>query len=63
MGRILEMTRDALKDPFAAVRDAVTHGIPHAHTILSEGAFEVARGFREMLLDMSTSPVFRQRVT
>jgi serine/threonine-protein phosphatase 4 regulatory subunit 1 len=58
------MIRDALRDPFAAVRDAATYAIPTTYTILGEGGNEdVARGFRDMLLDMGDSSSYRQRVT
>ncbi|WWC60471.1 uncharacterized protein I303_103044 [Kwoniella dejecticola CBS 10117] len=59
---ILEMMRDALLDPFAAVRDAVTKGIPKAYEILGTRS-PVAKKFRDILLGLGDSRVFKQRLT
>ncbi|WWC68465.1 uncharacterized protein I206_102393 [Kwoniella pini CBS 10737] len=59
---ILEMMRDALLDPFAAVRDAVTKGIPKAYEVLGTRS-PVAKKFRDILLGLGDSKVFRQRLT
>jgi serine/threonine-protein phosphatase 4 regulatory subunit 1 len=59
---VLEMMRDALLDPFAAVRDAATKGIPTSYEVLGQDS-EIAKRFRETLLDLGTSSVFRQRLT
>ncbi|WVQ85483.1 hypothetical protein IAT38_007648 [Cryptococcus sp. DSM 104549] len=60
---VLEMMRDALLDPFAAVRDAATHGIPRAYEVLGDGDTTIAHLFRSILLDLGSSPSFKQRLT
>ncbi|WWC87973.1 uncharacterized protein L201_002875 [Kwoniella dendrophila CBS 6074] len=59
---VLEMMRDALLDPFAAVRDAVTRGIPEAYEVLGTQS-SVAKKFRDILLDLGDSKAFKQRLT
>ena len=59
---ILGMLQDALLDPFAAVRDAATKGIPESYEILGDQS-DIARRFRDDLLDLGRSPKFRQRQT
>nr|XP_019050561.1 hypothetical protein I302_00997 [Kwoniella bestiolae CBS 10118]OCF29491.1 hypothetical protein I302_00997 [Kwoniella bestiolae CBS 10118] len=59
---VLEMMRDALLDPFAAVRDAVTKGIPQAYEVLGTQS-PVAKRFRDILLDLGDSKAFKQRLT
>lgn len=59
---ILGMLKDALFDPFAAVRDAATKGIPECYEILGDES-DVANRFREGLLDLGRSERYRQRVT
>lgn len=58
---ILEMTRSALLDKFAAVRDAATSAVPNAYETLLPTNH--AKPFREMLLDFSTASHYRQRLT
>ncbi|WVQ71214.1 hypothetical protein IAR50_000739 [Cryptococcus sp. DSM 104548] len=61
---VLEMMRSAFLDPFAAVRDAATLGIPAAYEVINNEAHsQSAQAFRQMLLDMGASPSFRQRLT
>ncbi|WWC96777.1 hypothetical protein V866_003651 [Kwoniella sp. B9012] len=59
---VLEMMRDALLDPFAAVRDAVTKGIPKAYEVLGTQS-PVAKRFRDILLELGDSRAFKQRLT
>lgn len=59
---VLGMLKDALLDPFAAVRDAATKGIPEAYEVLGDDS-HVTKRFRENLLDLGRSPKFRQRQT
>lgn len=60
--QVLEVLRDALLDPFAAVRDGVTKGIPPAYVILGDDS-PVAAKFRHMLLDLGISSHYRRRLT
>lgn len=60
--QVLGMLKDALLDPFAAVRDAATKGIPEAYEILGDES-DIARRFRDGLLSLGKSPRFRQRQT
>lgn len=60
--QVLEVLRDALLDPFAAVRDGVTKGIPPAYVILGDDS-PVAVKFRHMLLDLGMSSQYRRRLT
>ncbi|WVF70859.1 hypothetical protein IAT40_005653 [Kwoniella sp. CBS 6097] len=59
---VLEMMQDALLDPFAAVRDAATKGIPAAYEVLGTKS-DVAKRFRDILLDLGDSSVFKRRLT
>lgn len=59
---VLDMLNDALLDPFAAVRDAATKGIPESYEVLGSIS-DIARRFRESLLELGKSPKFRQRLT
>ena len=59
---VLDMMKDALLDPFAAVRDAATRGIPESYEVLGDQS-DIARSFRETLLDLGRSPKYRQRLT
>lgn len=59
---VLDMMKDALLDPFAAVRDAATKGIPMSYEVLGDES-DIAHSFREALLDLGRSPKFRQRLT
>ncbi|WVQ97218.1 hypothetical protein IAU59_004328 [Kwoniella sp. CBS 9459] len=59
---VLEMMQDALLDPFAAVRDAATKGIPAAYEVLGTKS-NVAKRFRDILLDLGDSSVFKRRLT
>ncbi|WVR05685.1 hypothetical protein IAU60_002708 [Kwoniella sp. DSM 27419] len=59
---VLEMMRDALLDPFAAVRDAATKGIPDAYEVLGTQS-AVAKRFRDILLDLGDSKAFKRRLT
>ncbi|WWD18112.1 hypothetical protein CI109_102561 [Kwoniella shandongensis] len=59
---VLEMMRDALLDPFAAVRDAATKGIPKAYEVLGSDS-KIAKKFRDILLDLGDASSFKQRLT
>ena len=59
---VLDMMKDALLDPFAAVRDAATKGIPTSYEVLGDSS-DIAHAFRETLLDLGRSPKYRQRLT
>ncbi|ODN84132.1 hypothetical protein L202_00141 [Cryptococcus amylolentus CBS 6039] len=64
IGEVLEMMRSAFLDPFAAVRDAATLGIPAAYQVLNvEVHSQSAEKFRHILLDLGSSPSYRQRLT
>jgi serine/threonine-protein phosphatase 4 regulatory subunit 1 len=58
---VLKLTMSALLDKFAAVRDAVIQAIPKSYETLSGTDFDGP--FRDMLLELSTAPSYRQRVT
>nr|ODO02337.1 hypothetical protein L204_01070 [Cryptococcus depauperatus CBS 7855] len=61
---VLEIMRHALLDPYAAVRDAATRGIPRAYeSINHDSRCPIAILFRSILLDLSASPSFKQRLT
>lgn len=63
---VLDMMRKALRDPFAAVRDAATFAVPLSYeTLRSDDAAEhgSALKFHDMLLDLAFSDRFRHRVT
>ncbi|KAK8865709.1 hypothetical protein IAR55_000854 [Kwoniella newhampshirensis] len=60
--KVLEMMRDALLDPFAAVRDAATKDIPNAYEVLGSDS-DIAKRFREILLDLGDASSFKQRLT
>ena len=76
--QVLRLTKNALLDPFAAVRDAATKGvsrclqktsffahveqIPEAYLVLMDSPV-IARAFHEMLLDLGDSSSFRERIT
>ncbi|CAK9782157.1 unnamed protein product [Cutaneotrichosporon oleaginosum] len=59
---VLHMMRSALLDKFAAVRDAATYAIPKTYDIVQRSHCS-ASTFYEMLLELSHSPRYRQRLT
>lgn len=62
--QVLEMMKAALLDPFAAVRDGATNGIPKSYEVISEDPeSHIAYAFRSILLDLGASPSFKQRLT
>lgn len=62
LDRVLDMFASAVIDPFAAVRDAVTEGVPKAYLILEHGTEHAAR-LRSILVDLGNSSSYRQRMT
>lgn len=62
VGAVLDITRSALLDPFAAVRDAATFAVPQTYEILQDDR-ELAQKFYSTLLSLCNSPQYRQRVT
>ncbi|KAL1410894.1 hypothetical protein Q8F55_001837 [Vanrija albida] len=63
---VLDMMRKALRDPFAAVRDAATFAVPLSYETLRNDVAEEhgsAIKFHDMLLDLAFSDRFRHRVT
>ncbi|KAK4685530.1 serine/threonine-protein phosphatase 4 regulatory subunit 1, partial [Tremellales sp. Uapishka_1] len=59
---VLEMFKSALLDPFAAVREAATLGVPRVFEVLRNEPGPSEK-FREILLDLGNSSSFKQRVT
>lgn len=62
VAKVLNITRSALLDPFAAVRDAATFAVPRTYEILQDSS-DLAQKFYDTLLSLSTSQRYRQRVT
>lgn len=59
---VLDIMRSALLDQFAAVRDAATYAVPRTYDIVQRSHCS-ASTFYDMLLEFSTSPRYRQRLT
>ena len=58
---VLEMFRGALLDPFAAVRDAATYGVPASYEILIDQP--TSSNFHQILLELGTSGSYKHRKT
>jgi serine/threonine-protein phosphatase 4 regulatory subunit 1 len=58
---IVSMTRAALLDKFAAVREAAIQSIPKSYFTLTGTKFDAA--FRDMILDLANADAYRRRVT
>ncbi|KIR74661.1 hypothetical protein I310_00935 [Cryptococcus deuterogattii CA1014] len=62
--RVLEMMKAALLDPFAAVRDGATSGIPKSYEVITKDPkSHIAYSFHSILLELGRSSSFKQRLT
>lgn len=59
---VVDMAKKALLDRFAAVRDAATYGVPLSYEILGRSHCSQSK-MCELLLDLSLSSAYRQRLT